>query len=109
MGRIVLEQGGSIHLNSEVKEITYNRKNVTGVKLKDNRSFEANIIISNSDPSYTYNELLRKKKKKDGPQKIEKQKMVNGIICLAFWYKKYKKYVARCWSSNFTWADIQAM
>jgi phytoene dehydrogenase-like protein len=48
MGRIILEQGGSIHLNSEVKEITYNRKNVTGVKLKDNRSFEANIIISNS-------------------------------------------------------------
>ena len=53
MSRIILEQGGSIHLNSEVKEITYNRKNVTGVKLKDNRSFEANIIISNSDPSYT--------------------------------------------------------
>ena len=91
MGRIILEQGGSIHLNSEVKEITYNRKNVTGVKLKDNRSFEANIIISNSDPSYTYNELLKKKEKKRWTsKKFKNKKWSMGLFVWHFGTKNTK-------------------
>ena len=69
MGKIILEQGGDIYLNSEVKEITYVNNKVTGVKLKDNRNVKADIVISNSDPAYTYNELLKKKIKKDGLKK----------------------------------------
>jgi len=74
MGRIIREQGGEIILGTEAKEITYNDDNVTGITLANDQHFDSNIIVSNSDPGYTYNELLKKKSKKRWTEKKLKNK-----------------------------------
>ncbi len=91
MGKIILEQGGDIYLNSEVREITYMDNKVTGVKLKNNRNVKADIVISNSDPAYTYNELLKKKNKKRWTEKkLKNKKWSMGLFVWHFGTKNTK-------------------
>lgn len=55
----LLENKVEIHLNSKVKRIVVENKQVKGVVLeKDDKFFPADIVISNADPKQTYSELL---------------------------------------------------
>lgn len=45
--------------NSEVKEILYEESNIKGVNIANDKSLEADIVVSNMDVYYTYNKLLQ--------------------------------------------------
>ena len=64
MGRFAERQGARISLGTTVDEITVKDRSVTGVKLSDGRHIAADIVVSNADPGWTYDKLLRKAPRK---------------------------------------------
>ena len=60
MARLIERQGGTIHLNSEVAEITLEGRRATGIRLADGRSVKASIVVSNAETAHTYMKLLGK-------------------------------------------------
>ena len=55
----VRELGVEIHLNSRVSQIQTSGGRATGITLEDGRNFDCDAIISNSDASELYGDLLR--------------------------------------------------
>ena len=64
MAKLVERQGGSIHLNSEVAEITCEGTRATGLRLADGRTIRADIVVSNAETAHTYTKLLAKAPRK---------------------------------------------
>lgn len=64
MGRVIQGQDGRISLGTTVDEITHSGRTVTGVTLENGRHLSADLVVSNSDPGWTYDHLLRKADKK---------------------------------------------
>ena len=60
MGNLFRELGGTVHLNSEVREITVDpaKRRVTGVKLEDGTLVTADAVLSNADVAWTYMNLI---------------------------------------------------
>ena len=56
--------GVSINLNSPVAEISLDGDKATGIVLSDGTSIAADIVISNADASFTYNQLIKSKNRK---------------------------------------------
>jgi len=61
---VIRDQGGAVLLGREVDEITTRAGRATGVTLVDGKAFQADIVVSNSDPGHTYDRLLRNHAKK---------------------------------------------
>jgi len=59
MVRVIEGQGGRVLLDTEVDEISVTRDRATGVRLKDGRALDAEVVVSNADPGFTYGTLLR--------------------------------------------------
>ncbi len=59
--RLIEELGGKFQFNSEVSEILYERRRVTGVRLSGGSVHHADHIISNADVAWTYLNLLPRK------------------------------------------------
>lgn len=53
------ELGGELHLSSPVDEIVTSNSTITGVRLKDGRFVESQVVVSNGDVVHTYKQLLR--------------------------------------------------
>jgi phytoene desaturase len=51
-------QGGSVRCGSEVAEILTQRGVATGVRLASGETLQADIVVSNADPAWTYKKLL---------------------------------------------------
>ena len=64
MGRFAERQGARISLGTTVDEITVKDRRVTGVTLSDGRHIAADLVVSNADPGWTYDKLLRKAPRK---------------------------------------------
>ena len=64
MGRFAERQGARISLGTTVDEITGKDRRVTGVTLSDGRHIAADLVVSNADPGWTYDKLLRKAPRK---------------------------------------------
>src|SRR6056300_332672 len=64
MGRFAERQGARISLGTTVDEITLKDRRVTGVTLSDGRHIAADLVVSNADPGWTYDKLLRKAPRK---------------------------------------------
>ncbi len=64
MVRIVEEQGGRVILGAEVDEVLVAGERAAGVRLLDGRVIPAAIVISNADAGYTYDRLLRKRRRR---------------------------------------------
>ena len=62
----VRELGVEIHLNSRVSQIQTSGGRATGITLEDGRNFDCDAIISNSDASELYGDLLRGEPKARG-------------------------------------------
>lgn len=60
--KIFQESGGILRLNSEVSEITFDKRKATGVKLSSGENISADVVICNSDVANTYLNLIPKKK-----------------------------------------------
>jgi phytoene desaturase len=58
LGRLFGELGGTIHLNSEVRELVIRDRKVAGVRLADGTVEEAEVVVCNGDPSHTYRYLV---------------------------------------------------
>jgi len=58
MEKLLMELGGEIVLNTEVKEILVDGNRVTGVRLDNNQVFSADAIVSNADVATTYLNLI---------------------------------------------------
>lgn len=84
METVISEQGNRVILNSEVKEILTDQNRVKGVQLMDGQVVPADLVVSNADCGYTYNEMLHKHaKRRWTPKKLNRQKWSMGLFV---WY-----------------------
>ncbi|MGE4133276.1 MAG: phytoene desaturase [Bdellovibrionales bacterium] len=58
LGRLFVEIGGEVRTDAEVGQILTSSDKVTGVRLKDGRTFPADIVACNSDVAHAYRDLL---------------------------------------------------
>lgn len=58
MVRLFTELGGTLHLNSPVREIVIEGRRVVGVRLSDGIVRRADVVVSNADVAYTYSCLV---------------------------------------------------
>jgi phytoene desaturase len=56
--RLFKELGGKVHTNTEVAEILVDGSKVTGLRLADGSIHRADMIISNADVAWTYQNLI---------------------------------------------------
>ena len=56
--RLIEEQGGRFHLNTEVDEILVENRRATGIRLKDGSVHQADHVISNADVPFTYMNMI---------------------------------------------------
>lgn len=83
MANVVKEQGGQVLLNSNVENITLNKQKADGVMLENGLKLNADIVVSNSDPGWTYNKLLPNQKKRWTEKKLKKSRWSMGLFV---WY-----------------------
>lgn len=57
--KLILKLGGKIELDASVEKISQIDGKITGVKVSDGRTLTSTIVISNADPRYTYQSLLK--------------------------------------------------
>jgi phytoene desaturase len=83
------EQGGKIHLNTEVDEIIVDGDTAKGVLLKNGDVMESDIIVSNADVSFTYKNMIRPQyRKKYTDKKIARTKHSMSLFVIYFGTKK---------------------
>lgn len=87
--KLILEQGGTIHKNTEADEILVTNGKATGVRLKNGEKLMADEIVSNADVAFTYKNLINPKhRKKYTDRKIEKTKYSMSLFVIYFGTKK---------------------
>ena len=62
MVRLFEELGGRIHLSTEVDEILTSGRRVTGIRLKDGRTAQADNVVANADVGFVYERMIDKRK-----------------------------------------------
>jgi len=55
---LIRGQGGAVHCNQEVAEITVDQGAATGVRLRSGATVPADIVVSNADAAWTYRHLV---------------------------------------------------
>ena len=84
MGNVIEDQGGIVRLNEEVDEIMIRDCQVRGVKTKAGHVLAADLVVSNADPGFTYDHLLRKQNKNRWTEKrLKKSRWSMGLFV---WY-----------------------
>ena len=84
MVKLIERQGGLMRYGAEVEEILVQDGQATGLHLKGGETLQADLVVSNADPAWTYSKLL-----KDYPRrrwtdaKIER---ANFSMSLFVWY-----------------------
>lgn len=87
--KLITEQGGKFHLETEVAEILVKDGKATGVQLKDGEILDADIIVSNADVGFTYkNMIAAKHRKKYTDRKIDRTKYSMSLFVIYFGTKK---------------------
>ena len=85
--KLMIEENIKIIKDAEVTEILTENKKVKGVKINNSKIINSDYVICNSDPPNVYNNLIKSKEDYDFlfKQKMKKNGLFNGIICLLFW------------------------
>ncbi len=63
-GRLFRELGGTVHLDTEVKQILIRNRKVVGVELSDGSKVEADAVVCNGDVAHTYRYLIPEKERR---------------------------------------------
>ena len=84
MGKVIIDQGGTLLMNSEVDAITHDGAKATGVRLASGLELPADIVVSNADPGHTYDRLLRDLPRKRWTSK--RLKRTRWSMSLFVWY-----------------------
>ena len=73
MAKVIVEQGGQIHTDTEIESLIINNKKVKGVRLPDGSEVLADDVIINADFSYAMTQLVKPNELKQySPEKIDK-------------------------------------
>jgi len=87
--RLIEEQGGAIHLNSEVDEILVEGQRAAGIRLKNGTEHRSDLVVSNSDVAFTYRHMVpESKRRKYTNRKIERTKYSMSLFVIYFGTKK---------------------
>jgi phytoene desaturase len=89
MVRLIEEQGGRFHFNTEVDEILVDGRRATGVRLKDGAVHRADHIISNADVAFTYRSMIPAQyRRKYTDRKIERMRYSMSLFVIYFGTKR---------------------
>ncbi len=89
LAKLIEEQGGKIHTETEVEEILIENGQAKGVRLKNGEKLNAGIVVSNADVAFTYKNLINPKhRKKYTDRKIERTKYSMSLFVIYFGTKK---------------------
>jgi phytoene desaturase len=91
MGKLFTELGGKIRLSTSVEEILVEPggKRVTGVRLDDGTTIQADSVVSNADVAWTYLNLIPAQyRKKNNDQRIKNLKYSMSLFVIYFGTKK---------------------
>ena len=91
--KLMKEEQIKIFKNTEVTEIITNGNIAEGIKVGDKKIFADKLII-NSDPAYTYKNLIKSDKKKWTDKKIANMEYSMGLFVIYFGTTKKYKNVA---------------
>ena len=92
--KLMKEENIKIFKNSEVQRIITKNNTAVGIKIKSKEVFADKIIV-NSDPAYTYKNLIdSKSNKKWTKKKIENMDYSMGLFVIYFGTKKIYKDIA---------------
>ena len=92
--KLMKEEGIKIHLNSEVKNLLVEKKNVQGIKLSNNKKIFSDIVVSNADPAYLYTKMIEKNEGRWKSNKVKKLNFSMGLFVIYFGTKKKYNNVA---------------
>ena len=85
MGKLIEEQGGTIHTEAEVDEILIKDGNAYGIRMKDGTEHKAEVIVSNADVAFTYRNMIpESKRRKYTNRKIENTKYSMSLFVVYF-------------------------
>lgn len=89
LGKLFVELGGKLKLNTEVEEILIDNGRAAGVKLMDGTVHKTDVLVSNSDVAFTYKNLI---KKHNRPKKVDMYfdnlQYSNSLVVIYFGTKK---------------------
>ncbi|MBR3371413.1 MAG: phytoene desaturase [Rhodobacteraceae bacterium] len=84
MANVVRQQGGSLHLNTEIDEIIVENGRAAGVRLVGGKALRSDIVVSNADAGHTYSRLLRNRPRKRWTDaKLDSRRWSMGLFV---WY-----------------------
>ncbi len=87
--KLFKELGGQIELSCEVDEICTEGGKVTGLRLKDGRKENFDLVVSNGDVVHTYKHLLRTDKStRSTAKRVEGMRHSMGLFLIYFGTKK---------------------
>jgi phytoene desaturase len=83
--QLISEQGGKIHLETEVDEILVTNGKATGVRLGNGEIMEADTVVSNADVAFTYKNMIKPKhRRKYTDRKIARTKYSMSLFVIYF-------------------------
>lgn len=89
LATLIEEQGGKIHYNAEVDEITIKNGKATGIQLKDGIQHQADHVVSNADVAFTYRYMVPEDERSTWTnRKIERTKYSMSLFVIYFGTKK---------------------
>lgn len=82
---LIRQQGGQLHLNSEIEEIIVQNGQAAGVRLNNGTVHFSDIVVSNADVAFTYKHLIKKEhRRKYTDRKIERTKYSMSLFVIYF-------------------------
>ena len=82
--KLMREEGINIRLNADVKQL-HGNKHINSVELSTGEYIDADMFICNSDPAFTYKNMVPQlQNKKWSPKKIEKMDYSMGLYVIYF-------------------------
>lgn len=86
---LIEDQGGTIHLDSEIDEVIVKNGKAAGIRLKNGEEQKADVVVSNADVAFTYKNLIDKKyRRKYTDRKIERTKYSMSLFVIYFGTKR---------------------
>ena len=83
--KLITEQGGKIHLETEVDEILVTNGKATGVRLGNGEVMEADTVVSNADVAFTYKNMIKPThRRKYTDRKIARTKYSMSLFVIYF-------------------------
>ncbi|MEO1022873.1 MAG: phytoene desaturase [Bacteroidota bacterium] len=83
--KLIEEQGGTIHLDTEVDEILVKNGKAVGVRLKNGEQLDADVVVSNADVAFTYKNLINPShRRKWTDRKIARTKFSMSLFVIYF-------------------------